>query len=231
MGSDEHGPAYPDGEFDHFCREHNMPEGVQWYHCPICNGDQTRYHTCEYPGCPDGRDRGHPHARRFDVHRPRMQYEHMRERNRVGVWALILLSVMAATILAGFVFCMLTPAHAMDHGFDPNNATVQWFEKLQRPDQPGSCCGKADAYPVGSYVENADGSVDATVSDGSAKAYPDGTYRPYFPTGEVVHVEKVLVNKHDDDIDNPTDTSWVFMTVNNGVTGHVYCLIRHPSGN
>lgn len=68
MGNDEHGPAYPDGEFDHFCREHNMTSPnyiVSPYRCPVCNGDQDRYTTCEYPGCPDGRDRGHPHARGF----------------------------------------------------------------------------------------------------------------------------------------------------------------------
>lgn len=50
MGYDEHGPAYPEPP----------------YRCPICNGNENRYMVCEYPGCPDGRDAGHPHSRHFD---------------------------------------------------------------------------------------------------------------------------------------------------------------------
>jgi hypothetical protein len=40
MGTDEHGPAYPEPP----------------YRCPICNGDENRFMTCDYPGCPDGCD-------------------------------------------------------------------------------------------------------------------------------------------------------------------------------
>lgn len=44
MGHDEHGPAYPE------------PPCKQAYRCPICKGDENRFMTCDYPGCPDGCD-------------------------------------------------------------------------------------------------------------------------------------------------------------------------------
>lgn len=42
VGHDEHGPAYPMAR--------------PGYHCPICKGDENRFLTCDYPGCPDGHD-------------------------------------------------------------------------------------------------------------------------------------------------------------------------------
>lgn len=212
MGTDEHGPAYP--------------EPPSRYRCPVCDWDEQAYLRCNHPGCPDGHDPGHPTARRWATLRETYPTEEELCRPLVPGWAALVIFV--ATLL---VCLWLGKAHAMDHGFDPNNATVKWFESLQRPDQPGSCCGKGDGYPVGDYVENPDGSVDATISDGSAKLYPDGTTRNYFQTGAVVHVPKEVVNPLHDDLDNPTDTSWIFMTVHAGEVGVVYCLIRHPSGN
>lgn len=58
MGSDEHGPAYPEPP--------RKP-----YRCPICRGDANRYSSCDYPGCYDGRDSGHPYAKYLASLRPR----------------------------------------------------------------------------------------------------------------------------------------------------------------
>ena len=209
MGTDEHGPAYP--------------EPRKEYRCPICNGDKNRFFTCEYPGCPDGRDRGHPYARlieTYDGPAPSSPTANT-ARSLVG-WACFL----------ALALWVLWPhsAPAMDHGFNPNSATTKWFERLQRPNMPGSCCGKGDAYPVEDYWRNADGTWTAKIGDGSAKAYPDGMTRQAIPNGTEVPVPPELVNKLDDDLDNPTDVSWVFMTVHGGEVGTVYCLIRHPQG-
>lgn len=124
-------------------------------------------------------------------------------------------------------------APAMDHGFDPSNTTVQWFEALQRPDTPGSCCGKADAYPVGRYELHPElHEVWAWLEDGSAIKYPDGTVRVYFDMSTKIIVPDNKVNKSADDLDNPTDVSWIFMRVSSPTeVGNVYCLILHPSGS
>lgn len=205
MGNDQHGPAYPEP----------TP-----YRCPICHGDEFRYSECNHPGCYDGRDRGHPHARYIETYDgPAYAGQPL---------AITILGWVVAVGLLVFAFWP-TKAPAMDHGFDPNSATTKWFESLQRPDRPGSCCGKADAYPV-TYAMNPDGSAEVTVTDGSDKVYPDGYHRPAY-TGGVITVPKDLINKLDDDLANPTDTSWIFMTVYGGEMGSFYCLIRHPEGN
>ncbi len=209
MGTDEHGEAYP--------------EPPKVYRCPICHGDENRYLTCEYPGCFDGRDRGHPHARVYATHESDLHHEPP----RTVAWATGLVGWAAVIALLLYIFWP-HPAPAMDHGFDPNSATTKWFETLQRPDRPGSCCGKADAYPV-TYKMNPDGSADVTVTDGSDKVYPDGYHRPAY-TGGVITVPKDLINPYDADLGNTTDTSWIFMTVYGGEMGSFYCLIRHPEG-
>ena len=145
---------------------------------------------------------------------------------RAGVW------LIGLTLLL-WLF-MVQHAPAMDHGFNPNNPTVQWFERLQRPDsQPNSCCGKGDAYPVARYEHHPkDHTYSVWLADGSAIKYPDGTTREYFDMSTEIIVPENKVNKYEDDLDNPTDTSWVFMRVSTPTdVGTVYCLIRHPEGN
>jgi hypothetical protein len=225
MGNDEHGPAYPEPPkvWDHPDWQRKQP-----YRCPICNGDENRYMTCEYPGCPDGRDPGHPHARLFKRYEPVSDLcskpsGPLSRLATAGIW------LIGLTLL--FYLFTIQHAPAMDHGFNPNNPTVQWFESLVRPDYPGSCCGKADAYPVESYWPNPDGTWTAKIGDGSAKKFPDGTTRDPIPNGYEVIVPKAVVNKAEDDLGNLTDVSWIFMTVHGGEPGTIYCLVRHPSGN
>lgn len=132
-----------------------------------------------------------------------------------------------------FSLAEVLPGYAMDHGFDKSSPVVQWFERQQRPDYPGSCCGKGDAYEVSSYWNNHDGTWTAVIGDGSAKRFPDGTTRPPIPDGTTIIVPETKVNPAEDDLDNPTDKSWIYMSVyDNGGTfaETVYCLIRHPQG-
>lgn len=141
---------------------------------------------------------------------------------------LIGVGIVVATV---FWLAWPRPAPAMDHGFNPNDVTVKWMESLQRPNMPGSCCGKGDGYPVADYWDNHNGTWTAVIGDGSGITYPDGTTRNYIATGEKIIVPNELVNREEDDLDNPTDTSWIFMTVHAAEVGTVYCLIRHPSGS
>lgn len=205
----------------------NSDQPIPKYRCPVCDGDEHRYVSCQHPGCPDGRDRGHPH--RFDnypdsVRRAEIEHPHG---GFLRVWPLVLalaICLIVISLLSG-------KARALDHGFDPTDKTVQWFESLQRPDAKGSCCGKADAYPVSNYWDNGDGSHTLVIGDGSAKKYPDGSYRPYLPTGAEIVVPDSKINRREDDLDNPTDTSWLFVAVYAGIHDHIYCAILHPSGN
>ncbi len=107
-------------------------------------------------------------------------------RAKIGfVRTLLALPMISATAFA--------PASAFDHGFDPSDSVVQWFEHLRRPDIDEdylgvvSCCGKGDAYPV-DVVE--DGGADrewaVRIIDGSAIEFPDGSTRPFVPDGTVV---------------------------------------------
>lgn len=76
MGNDEHGPAYPETVYcpicssrdaEKWCMRDNCPgrnpiprlspaEVKRPYRCPICDGNENRFMTCDYPGCPDGCD-------------------------------------------------------------------------------------------------------------------------------------------------------------------------------
>lgn len=119
----------------------------------------------------------------------------------------------------------------MDHGFDPNSPTTKWFERLYRPDFPASkCCGKADAYEIETYWRNDKGVLFVKIGDGSAKEFPDGTRRPPIPDGTVIEVPEKKINSPDDDLDNPTDKSWAFFTVDEGRVSILYCVTLHPQG-
>ncbi len=221
MGNDEHGPAYPDHDPANVKPFHDHIRRVSGYRCPICGGNQDRYLECEYPGCPDGRDQSRLRPAHWfgpDLSKPTPPRG-------------IALMGWAVAIALGLWAFWPRPAPALDHGFNPNNATVKWMESLQRPNEPGSCCGKGDGYPVSDYWDNGDGTWTAVIGDGSAMVYPDGTSRHYVTTGEHIIVPRDLVNHIEDDLDNPTDTSWIFMTVYDSGIGTLYCLIRHPSGN
>lgn len=195
------------------------------YSCPVCSGSENCYLSCNRPDCPDGRDRGHPH---HALHQPAREVVGVSR--TTPVWPFLLALALAALL---FGFLAGKAAHALDHGFNPNDKTVRWFESLMMPDGPASCCGKADAYPLSDYWANSDGTDTWTVvvAEGSHRVYPDGTVRPYIAAGTQIIVPGRKMNRWEDDLDNPTDTSWVFMSVYGGVPGTVYCVIRHPQGN
>ena len=74
----------------------------------------------------------------------------------------------------------------MDHGFDPTDPTVQWFDSLTRPDAPADhkdwrCCGKGDAYRIridqDAAGEEGDTQGTAVVTDSAAITFPDGEKR------------------------------------------------------
>ena len=149
------------------------------------------------------------------------------------------LSVTGVLFFAGLVLaCMFwlftTPAPAMDHGFNPTNPTVKWFERKMVPNIsfPQSCCGKGDAYPVERVRRNTNHTWSVWLADGSEVKYPDGTHRAYFDKNIEIVVPDINVNPPDDDLDNPTDVGWIFMRVSTPAQpGAIYCVIIHPEGN
>lgn len=214
MGHDQHGPAYPE-----------PPR----YSCPVCGWDAKAYLRCNHPGCPDGRDRCHPHSRsRIEPGDPWL--DHAIGPRRVNYP----LRITVVAVLAA-VFWLFWPvrAPAMNHGFNPDAPLTKWMESKIRPDSPPNpCCGKADAYPVARYQRNSDHTWTVWLADGSALKYPDGTTRDYFDMSTPIIVPDNKVNAPDDDLDNPTDVGWVFMRVASPTeVGAVYCLIVHPEGN
>ena len=122
-------------------------------------------------------------------------------------------------------------AFAVNHGYDPNDRTVKWFERLVRPNKPpDSCCGKADAYEVGRYYRNAEGKMIAVIVNGEEKHFPDQTWRVPIADGTEIVVPENVINPYEDDLDNPTEKSWIFVALIGGYP-YVYCFVRHPKGN
>jgi len=189
--------------------------------------------------CPDGRDGYYETQRGTRYLRPLSQetllYQETLEPTEPPFWQrLVQLAVVLAAL---FWMFSASPAPAMNHGFDPDAPATKWFERLQQPDnQPGSCCGKADGYPVDRYWKNVDsngtptGTWTAVIADGSAKLFPDGTHREYIATGTEVEVPETKINDLMDDLDNPTEHGWIFMVVHAGEVGRIYCFVRHPTG-
>lgn len=131
------------------------------------------------------------------------------------------------------VIVLSVPAYAMDHGFDKNDPLVKWFELLPRPDYSGPCCGASDGYPVVRYWRDGPRSRHtwtAVIGDGSARHFPDGTTREPIPDGTEVTVPDNKINPERDDLDNPTDLSWIFMSVSEGRPQNIFCFVRHPQG-
>lgn len=266
MGYDEHGPAYPEPpclvcerEADWCIRDNcprRNPESYEAFHrriserhirltadieaarvkyrCPICGGNSDRYRECEYPGCPDGRDQ------------PGQIYlESKPVSNSVKCPSCLLISVLLIVVFLGaLIFAALVrPAHAMDHGFDPYNPTVKWFEQLKRHDyMPYSCCGKADGYTADIYTKNPDGSYDVVITDGSAIEFPDGSKRPELPNGTMVHVPANQINPPEETQYNPTGHAWLFVSIRRvyddahpggdaATPGLSYCFAPLPDGS
>lgn len=201
------------------------------YRCPICNGNSARFQTCEYPGCPDGRDQ-------FGWQR------HERERGPTRIpeprghsFALGVCVTLIIVTLALALFAMTGKAHAAK-GYNPDTSQMAaWMESLMRPDMPPeySCCGRADAYPVSSYYPNPDGSYSVVIADGSSIIYPDGTVRPEIRTGRTLIVPSGKVNEMSDNLGNPTEYSWVFLSLHDHSqpdgSYNIFCFVRQPTGN
>lgn len=147
------------------------------------------------------------------------------------------------TVLACLALLSCSSVYAMNHGFDPGDPGVQWFEGLKIPPADVvSCCGKGDAYPVDEYEKLPDGTYRVWIADGSESPYPDGTKRVPWDISIPIIVPAERVNKMEDDLDNPTDHGWLFFQprVNWDEGGKrlpsteynsIYCFIRHPKGN
>jgi hypothetical protein len=144
---------------------------------------------------------------------------------------------MRALLLIGLCLSLsCAPARAFDHGFDPNDPVVKWFESLQLPDdRPKRCCGKGDAYKI-QIVRDALGERDdemgeAVITDGAAIEFPDGTRRLELPNGLRFRFPKSKLNPLSDG--NPTDTAWVFVAIRTGPPNEItkiYCVIPLPPG-
>lgn len=150
------------------------------------------------------------------------------------VWPTALAMLFLVLMMFLVSSLLIERSYGMDHGFDHNDATVKWFEKQLRPDQPPlSCCGKGDAYPVDRYIHNPhEHTYTVWLHDGSAIKYPDGTRRDYFDKSVPIEVPENKVNPLEDDQDNPTDFSWIYMRVSTPTDpGTIYCFIRHPNLN
>lgn len=206
--------------------------GPAIYTCAPCGThDRTRYARCNMPDCPDGRDQYWWQPAPIE-----QTAEPRGSRLALGICIGLLLAALALAVFG------IGKANAAK-GFNPDTSPMaKWMESLLRPDLPYNppgqiwpCCGKADAYPVSSYFINPDGSYSVVIADGSAITYPDGTTRPPIRTGRTVIVPASKVNKLEDDLDNPTDFSWVFlrMYVDSDPDGDyiMYCFARHPQGS
>jgi hypothetical protein len=215
MGYDEHGSAYPEPPNDDSSVRVKLSVGKY----SLDHGET--WHT------------GDDFAAMMALHERVLR--EAREQRKPAPWAPLALIVFAIFFVI-FVLLMLftTPAPAMDHGFDPTNQTVKWFERKMIPNITfqQSCCGKADAYPVARVRRNTNQTWSVWLADGSAIKYPDGTKREPFDENTEIVVPDSKVNPPDDDLDNPTDVGWIFMRVSNPTNpGAIYCLIIHEEGN
>lgn len=149
------------------------------------------------------------------------------------------LTALTATCVSGYLV-LASSVLAMNHGFDPDAPATKWFETLMIP--PGyavSCCGKADAYPVDVYERLPNGDMLVTVADGSAKQFPDGSRRQPWDESVKITVPKELVNRIEDQANNPTDHGWLFFVPRQSAehdapaateVSVIYCFIPQPKG-
>jgi hypothetical protein len=137
---------------------------------------------------------------------------------------------------------LMTGVQAFDHGFSKTSPKTKWFEKqLIPPSYYVSCCGKADAYPVDRYERLPSGDYKVWVAEGYDVPYPDGTKRAPWDTAKPIIVPKESVNREEDDLDNPTEYSWLYFIPAEKLDANgkqipadhpsvIYCFIRHPQG-
>lgn len=158
---------------------------------------------------------------------------------------------LAITTVA--LLLVIAAACAQPHGWDPNSPMGKWINSLHIPDDippKSTCCGPADAYAI-RITEDAIGDTKqvcmmgcikptplmgtAIITDGSAKEFPDHTFRTPLPNGTVIHFNASQVNPLSDG--NPTSTAWAFLSVAQGTTpdqnsvNRVYCIIPLPPGS
>jgi hypothetical protein len=195
------------------------------YRCPTCCGhDNDAFVTCHHPACPDGRDQA-----RFA--RPPIEDEPSNP-HALSQFAFGFIACLFAVVFA-FLLVIAATHKAKAHDWDHMGKHTEWFESRIRPDQPpNSCCGEADAYPVDRYIKNDDHTYTVWVADGSALVTKEGRVREYWDMATPITVPDNKVNHEDDDLDNPTDHSWIFMRVSTPTdVGTIYCFIRHPNGS
>ncbi len=155
---------------------------------------------------------------------------------RASVTTLRAWAVWLPLIVIVDLVCLLPPAHAFDHGFDPDSPLTQFFDQLQRPICPSGldkcfCCGKADAYAI---VIDQEATIDgdeldgiAHVTDGSALKFPDETTRTAIADGTVFRFRGKDVTKLKQG--NPTNTAWAFLgTTLGGAITNVWCVVPLP---
>lgn len=138
--------------------------------------------------------------------------------------------VLTLLVLALCSLALARCAHALDHGFDPDDPRTKWMELKLQPDTGQSCCGKGDGYFVDRWKMNPDGSATVYIEDSGIVRFPDGTVRPRVIQKEF-SVPREKVNPLRDDLDNPFDHSVVWITVNGGEVTRVWCFVRHPQGS
>lgn len=224
MGYDEHGPAYPG------------------YECDTCGcTDMTQYLRCNHPMCPDGRDFVRRSARTVPPHQSaRDEAAGWPLWARAMIWAAVFGALLPA-VFGALLWLFTGPAPAMDHGFDPEAKATKWFESLLIPPKDEiTCCGKSEAYPVDHFEKQPDGNYRVWIADGSAVQYPDGKWRIPWDESVPIDVPARLVNKMEDDFDNPTEHGWLFFVpesvfspdgaplIPSTKVVEIYCFVRHP---
>jgi hypothetical protein len=205
------------------------------YECATCGThDRNRYARCDHPACPDGHDQPDRFGRGY-VYPDRPTPE---AKGRSKTLTIILLAALCA-----FLFmCQVRNVRAMEHGWDHSNAVVKWFDNLKMPDsRKVGCCGKGEAYEADTYIlEPGKNHCEAIITEGSARRFPDGMYRPEIKNGTKFAFPCSKVNPPEDG--NPTGHAQIFIGTNasewdlepvplgdNG--GTVYCFVPLPNGS
>lgn len=149
MGSDEHGPAYPDAPLcpvchkggwckDDFCPNRNplpphVPENVAEFHRRI-SAQHEKYR--KDPECCCDRD---PCTYDADVGcgpRPQPRYSSPLPKHEPAVRCsacLFMTTLLIIALVGALIFACVRPAAAFDHGFDKSTPRSKWFAQLTIP--------------------------------------------------------------------------------------------------
>lgn len=126
------------------------------------------------------------------------------------------LAILVTLAMIALLFSIrISPARDLGQFENSDPAVREWYQSLQRPDVPGSCCGEADAYWADD-VHVRDGKMFATITDDRDDA-PRG--RPHIDVGTEVEIPD---NKLKWDRSNPTGHGVVFLSRG----GFVYCFVQ-----